>query len=120
VCAYLCVCACVCAGVCVCVCVHVCARACACLWVFVLLCVYTSLFLFLSLPEHIYVNACVWGGEWGGRGMCVCKPACVRVRVCVCVHAHAVQKPKSKLKFVTLDNESNMSTLWRREEFLRI
>jgi len=33
---------------------------------------------------------------------------------------HAAQKPKSKLKFVTLDNESNMSTLWRREEFLRI
>jgi len=33
---------------------------------------------------------------------------------------HAVQKPKSKLKFVTLDKESNMSTLWRREVFLRI
>jgi len=33
---------------------------------------------------------------------------------------HATQKPKSKLKFVTLDTESNMSTLWRREEFLRI
>ena len=32
---------------------------------------------------------------------------------------HAAQKP-SKLKFVTLDKESNMSTLWRREEFLRI
>jgi len=32
---------------------------------------------------------------------------------------HAAQKPKSKLKFVTLDKESNMSTLWRRE-FLRI
>ena len=30
------------------------------------------------------------------------------------------QKPKSKLKFVTLDKESNMSTLWRQEEFLRI
>jgi len=28
--------------------------------------------------------------------------------------------PKNKLKFVTLDKESNMSTLWRREEFLRI
>jgi len=26
---------------------------------------------------------------------------------------HAAQKPKSKLKFVTLDKESNMSTLWR-------
>ena len=33
---------------------------------------------------------------------------------------HAAQKPKSKLKFVTLDKESNMSTMWRREEFLRI
>jgi len=33
---------------------------------------------------------------------------------------HAAQKPKSKLKFVTLDKEGNMSTLWRREEFLRI
>jgi len=33
---------------------------------------------------------------------------------------HAAQKSKSKLKFVTLDKESNMSTLWRREEFLRI
>jgi len=32
---------------------------------------------------------------------------------------HAGQKPISKLKFVTLDKE-NMSTLWRREEFLRI
>ena len=30
------------------------------------------------------------------------------------------KKPKIKLKFVTLDKESNMSTLWRREEFLRI
>ena len=25
---------------------------------------------------------------------------------------HGAQKPKSKLKFVTLDKESNMSTLW--------
>ena len=33
---------------------------------------------------------------------------------------HAAQKPKSKLKFVTLNKESNISTLWRREEFLRI
>ena len=33
---------------------------------------------------------------------------------------HAAQKPKSKLEFVTLDKERNMSTLWRREEFLRI
>jgi len=33
---------------------------------------------------------------------------------------HAAQKPKSKLKFVTLDEESNMSALWPREEFLRI
>ena len=33
---------------------------------------------------------------------------------------HVTQKPKSKLKFVTIDKESNMSTLWRREEFLKI
>jgi len=33
---------------------------------------------------------------------------------------HAAQKPQSKLKFVTLDKESNMSMLWRREEFPRI
>jgi len=33
---------------------------------------------------------------------------------------HATQKLKSNLKFVMLDKESNMSTLWRREEFLRI
>jgi len=32
---------------------------------------------------------------------------------------HAAQKPKGKLKFVTLDKESNMSMLWRREEFRR-
>jgi len=31
----------------------------------------------------------------------------------------AAQKPKNKLKFVTLDKQSSMSTLWRREEFLR-
>ena len=33
---------------------------------------------------------------------------------------HAAQKPMSKLKFVTLDKESNMSSLWQREEFQRI
>jgi len=33
---------------------------------------------------------------------------------------HAAQKPQRKLKFVTLDKESNMSTLGRREKFLRI
>jgi len=33
---------------------------------------------------------------------------------------YAAQKPKSKLKFVTLHKESKMSTLWRREEFLRV
>jgi len=33
---------------------------------------------------------------------------------------HAAQKPKSKLKFVMLDKESNMSRLWRQEEFLKI
>ena len=33
---------------------------------------------------------------------------------------HAAQKPKNQLKFVMLDKESNMSTLWRRVEFLKI
>jgi len=33
---------------------------------------------------------------------------------------HAAQKPKSKLKFVMLDKKSDMSTLKRQEEFLRI
>ena len=33
---------------------------------------------------------------------------------------HAAQKPKRKLKFVTLEKKSNMSTLWLRKEFLRI
>ena len=34
----------------------------------------------------------------------------------LCDSMHAAQKPKSKL---TLDKEGNMSTLWRREEFLK-
>ena len=29
---------------------------------------------------------------------------------------HAAQKPKSRLNFVLLDKEINMSTLWQREE----
>jgi len=33
---------------------------------------------------------------------------------------HKTLKPKSKLNFVTLDKESDMSKLWRRTEFLRI
>ena len=33
---------------------------------------------------------------------------------------HAAQKPKSKLKFVTLHKESNMSMLWRREYCLKV
>jgi len=33
---------------------------------------------------------------------------------------HAAQKLKRKLKFVTLGKKSNMSKLWRREEFVRI
>ena len=33
---------------------------------------------------------------------------------------HAAQKPKSKLKLVTLDRESNMSTPRGQEEFLKI
>ena len=33
---------------------------------------------------------------------------------------HAAKERESKLKFVTLDKESNMSTLWKKEEFLEI
>ena len=33
---------------------------------------------------------------------------------------HTAQKPKVKFMFVALDKERNMSTLWRREVFLRI
>jgi len=33
---------------------------------------------------------------------------------------HAAQKPKGKLRFVKLDKENDVSTLWRREEILRI
>ena len=33
---------------------------------------------------------------------------------------HTTQKPKSKLKFVTFDKDTNMNTLRAREEFLRI
>jgi len=31
---------------------------------------------------------------------------------------HAAKKHESKLEFVTLDKESNMSKLWKKEEFL--
>ena len=30
---------------------------------------------------------------------------------------HAAQKPKNNLKFVTLDKENNLSTLWRQKSF---
>ena len=33
---------------------------------------------------------------------------------------HATKRPKSKIECVTLDNESSISTLWRREEVLKI
>jgi len=33
---------------------------------------------------------------------------------------HATKRPKNKLEYVTLDNGSKISLLWRREEFLRI
>ena len=34
--------------------------------------------------------------------------------------SHAAKKTKSTLKFVTLDKESNMNTLWQREKFLKM
>ena len=33
---------------------------------------------------------------------------------------HGAKKQESKLKFVTLDKESNVSTLWKKEEFLNM
>jgi len=33
---------------------------------------------------------------------------------------HAAKKQESKLEFVTLDKGSNMSTLWKREEFANL
>ena len=33
---------------------------------------------------------------------------------------HAAKEKESKLEFVTLDKESNMSTLWKREEFVNM
>ena len=33
---------------------------------------------------------------------------------------HAAKKEESTLKFVTLDKESNMRTLWKREEFANL
>ena len=33
---------------------------------------------------------------------------------------HAAQKPKSKFEFVTLDKQSNMSTLWSQKKLLKI
>ena len=33
---------------------------------------------------------------------------------------HAAKKEESKLDFVTLNKESNMSTLWKREEFANL
>ena len=32
---------------------------------------------------------------------------------------HAAKKQESKLEFATLDKESNMSTLWEKEEFFK-
>jgi len=38
----------------------------------------------------------------------------------ICGSKQAAQTPMSKLRFVTPDKESSMSTLWREEEFKQI
>jgi len=69
----------------------------------------------LAAETHGHINSA------GCKGMATTVTA---AHHCIWRHLydsmHAASKPKSKLKFVTLDKESNMSTLWRREEFLRI
>jgi len=69
----------------------------------------------LSAETHGHINSAVCGG--------------MAMTVTAAHHSiwrhlydsmHSAQKPKSKLKFVTLDKEINMSTLWRRDDFLRI
>jgi len=68
----------------------------------------------LAAETHCHINSA------GCEGMATTVTAAPRP---IWRHLHdsmnAAQKPKSKLKFVTLDKESNMSTLWRRDEFLR-
>jgi len=56
----------------------------------------------------------------GCKGMATTATAAHHIWRHLCDSTHPTCKPKSKLKFVTLDKESNMSTLWRREEVLRI
>jgi len=69
----------------------------------------------LADETHDHINSAVC------EGMATTVTAAHRsIWSCLYDSMHAAQEPKSKLKFVTLDKESNMSTLWQREEFLRI
>jgi len=68
----------------------------------------------LAAETHYHINCAGW------EGMATTVTAAHHsIRRYLYDSTHAAQKPKSKLKFVTLQKKSNMSTLWRREEFLR-
>jgi len=58
----------------------------------------------LAAETHCHINSA------GCEGMAMTVTA---AHLSMYDSMHAAQKPRSKLKFVTLDKESNMSTLWR-------
>jgi len=62
----------------------------------------------LAAETHGHINSA------GCKGMAKTVPA-AHHSIWRILHdsMHAAQKPKSKVKFVTLDKKSNMSTLWR-------
>ena len=73
-----------------------------------------------NLPEETYghINSAFYDGmattvtRWHG-----CPP--LHLETSVCQHASCT-KPASKLRFVTPDKESSMSTLWQEEEFEQV
>jgi len=69
----------------------------------------------LAAETHIHINSA------GCDGMATTVTAAHRsFKRHLYDSVHAAKTPKSKLRFVTLDKENSMSTLWRREEFIRI
>jgi len=74
----------------------------------------------LAAETHGHINSA--GCEGMATTVTAARHSIWRHQHARCTEAsmRAPQKPKSKLKSVKLDKESNMSTLWRREEFLRI
>jgi len=69
----------------------------------------------LAAETHGYINSA------GYEGMATTVTAAHHsIRRHLYESMHAAQKPKNKLEFVALGKESNISTLWRRQEFLQI